>query len=285
MSIESLVSRQNADGGFPYSRGRSWTEPTVFAVLALLAEGETEGAARGIRWLAGQQREDGGWAPQAGVDQSTWVTALVALLSPERLGSKVHSRAIEWLLRVKGEESTFTYRVREKLLGNVRPADQAFVGWPWMPGNASWVGPTAASVLALGKELRRKESAQVRERLEEGRRFLLVRTCEEGGWNHGAVRSLGFRWHPYPETTGIALAALHGVKSPLLARSVTVAKEFLRGCRSADAVNWLRLGLLAHGELPADYCLSPEIAFRTLPEASLQLLVSAAQSGRDVFWV
>src|SRR5947209_17373957 len=80
MSIETLISKQNPDGGWPYLRGRSWTEPTVYAVLALLAAGETEAARRGLRWITSLERPDGGWAPQAGIDESTWVTALVALL-------------------------------------------------------------------------------------------------------------------------------------------------------------------------------------------------------------
>ena len=45
MSIELLVSKQNRDGGWPYVRGTSWTEPTVYAILALLAAGETEAGA------------------------------------------------------------------------------------------------------------------------------------------------------------------------------------------------------------------------------------------------
>ena len=36
MSIEILLKKQNRDGGWPYVRGGSWTEPTVYAVLALL---------------------------------------------------------------------------------------------------------------------------------------------------------------------------------------------------------------------------------------------------------
>ena len=281
MAIEILASKQNRDGGWPYVRGSSWTEPTAYAVLALLAAGGTEPARRGLRWILATQRHDGGWPPQAGIDQSTWVTTLVALLPPEQLGASAHARAIAWLLETTGRESTATYRLREWLLGNPRPPEQEFSGWPWIPDAAAWVGPTSLAVLALDKEYRRRPLPVIRERIESGRRFLLARMCQEGGWNHGSVRALGYESRPYPETTGMALAALRGVRSPGTQRGLAVARRFLGECRSADALNWLRLGLLAHGQLPAGYCHPLTIADRTLPDTSLGLLVAEAAKGRD----
>src|SRR4051794_25782495 len=99
MSTALLVSKQNRDGGWPYVRGASWTEPTVYAILALLASGQTEAAQRGLGWLRPRQLPDGGWPPQEGFDESTWVTALVALLPGESLGPAAHAHAIEWLWR------------------------------------------------------------------------------------------------------------------------------------------------------------------------------------------
>ena len=52
-----------------------------------------------------------------------------------------------------------------------------------------------------------------------------------------------------------------------------------KASRSADAVNWLRLGLLAHGQLPAGYCPPPDLACRTLSETGLEVLVSEAEKG------
>jgi hypothetical protein len=283
MAIEILAGRQNRDGGWPYVRGSSWTEPTVYAVLASLAAGETEPAQRGLRWIRATGRPDGGWPPKPGVEQSTWATALVALLPPEQLGARAHARAIAWLLETTGRESTVTYRVREWLLGNPRPPEQEFPGWPWIPDAAAWVGPTSLAVLALDKEYRRRPLPAIRDRIDSGRRFLLARVCGEGGWNHGSVRARGYESLPYPETTGMALAALRGVRSPGTERSLAVARRFLEECRSADALNWLRLGLLAHGQLPAGYCHPVAVANRTLPDTSLGLLVAEAEKGRDFF--
>jgi len=284
MTTEILAGKQNPDGGWPYVRGASWTEPTVYSILAMLAAGENHRAVRGITWLRRVARRDGGFAPQAGVADSTWVTALVALLPPEQLGAQAHQDAVRWLLRTTGYESTTVYRLRQWLLGAGRPADQEFAGWPWTAGAAAWVGPTSLAILALEKESRRRPSSELAQRIAEGRHFLVTRSCHGGGWNHGAIQALGYDSGPYPETTGMALAALRGVNAPEVRRGVEVAQRFLAGSRSADAINWLGLGLMAHGGMPADYCRPADVAFRTLPETSLAMLVCEAQKGRDVLW-
>ena len=283
MSVEYLLSKQNRDGGWPYARGVSWTEPTAYAVLALLDAGEREGAMRGLRWLRTTQRSDGGWGPQAGVDQSTWVTALAALIPPEHLGEPAHTNAVRWVGVQTGEESTMAFRFREWLLGNPPSAEQLSPGWPWVPGTAAWVGPTSFAILALEKDCGRRARPDLQKRISAGRRFLLNRTCEGGGWNHGSVRPLGYESKPYPETTGLALAALRGVRSPKVDVSIALARQYLSECRSADAFNWLRLGLAVQDQLPAEYCAPTKMEFRRLTETSLNLLVSAAVQGRNVF--
>jgi len=283
MSIALLIAKQNPDGGWPYARGASWTEPTAYATLALLAEGETRAAERGMRWMRLAQLPDGGWPPQRGMDRSSWVSALAALLPEEGLGASAHAGAIQWLLRTSGEETTFTYRLRQWLLGNSPAPDQQFAGWPWVPGSAAWVGPTALAILALEKEGASRPSSRIRERIESGRRFLLSRTCSDGGWNHGAARTLGFELPAYPETTGMALLAMRGVRSVKIDHALATAERFLAECRSTDAMNWLRLGLLVHGRLPVDSFRPEGLEPRTLPEASLKLLAANAEKGRE-FW-
>jgi hypothetical protein len=284
MSIQLVVSKQNRDGGWPYVRGSSWTEPTVYAILALLASGELEPARRGLNWLRAAQLPDGGWPPKTGFDESTWVTALVALLPPGELGSAALARGIAWLLGTSGEESSKTYRARMWLLGIPQPPEQEFPGWPWIPGTAAWVGPTSLAILALEREMGRRPSAAIRERVDQGRRFLLGRMCRGGGWNHGSVRALGYDAAPYPETTGMALAALRGVRTGEMEQALTVAEGFLGECRSADALNWLRIGLMAHGRLPDAYCPQSQVSCRTLPETSLDMLVAGTQKGADFSW-
>lgn len=284
MSLQRLIVKQNADGGWPHLRGTSWTEPTVYAVMALLVAGEHEAAARGLEWLRKTQRADGGWGPQSGVDESNWTTGLVALLPPESVGPKFHAAAISWLMGTTGHETSFEFRLREWLLGKEKRPQLEFAGWPWVPGAAAWVGPTSIAILALEKENARRPLAGIRDRVETGRRFLLARACEDGGWNHGSVGAFGYASKAYPETTGMALAALRGVRAKQVTAGVAVARGFLGQCQSADAQNWLRLGLAAHDALPQGYCVPANLAFRTIPETSLDLLLSDTRSGRGVFW-
>jgi hypothetical protein len=282
MSVSILLDKQNRDGGWPYAAGASRTEPTVYAVLALTAAGEAAAAARGLGWLRAHQLPDGGWPPQAGLDDSSWVTALAALIPPEQLGAREHVRAIEWLLGTADEESTAIFRVKQWLRGEPAATGKGS-GWPWVRGTAGWVVPTSLAILALDKEDARHPSNEIRTRVAEGRRFLLERMCATGGWNHGGVRAYGVEGLAYPETTGVALAAIRGVRGPATDRSIAAARAFLEGCRSVDARNWLCLGLMAHGQLAADYH-PPELAARTLIESSLGILVAETRRGRAVFW-
>jgi hypothetical protein len=134
-----------------------------------------------------------------------------------------------------------------------------------------------------GRGFSRTPSDRVRQRASAGRQFLLARACEEGGWNYGSSRPLGYPLHPYPETTGLVLAALRGVRAPQVDRALSLAERFLAECRSADALSWLRFGLRVHGRLPAGFSIPSGIQFRTVPEISLNLLMTAAEQGHDLF--
>ena len=282
-TLENVGAAQNPDGGWPYRQGGSWTEPTVYALLAhQAARGAASRGAEAAAWLCAAQRSDGGWAPRRSVDQSTWVTALVALLPVETIGAGRHARAVDWLLGLSGMESTPMARLSGFLRNGKLPDGPDVSGWPWFPGTAAWVTPTCAAILALKKHHGRQPSADLRERIDRAQGFLLSRRCADGGWNHGAARTLGYNLDSYPETTGQALLALKGTEPAKLADSFRLAQRFLREQRSSGGAAWLRLGLLAHQQLPAGAPLFT-MPCRTVPDAALTLIAAAAERGKNVF--
>jgi hypothetical protein len=215
------------------------------------------------------------------VAQSTWVTALVALLPRDVIGQSHHASAVDWLMRQSGQETSFLYKLRNELLGYDSNAPQANVGWPFFPGAAAWVSPTAISILALEKAGRYQAAASIHQRIAVGRQFLLDRICLDGGWNYGRSSVLGAEAPSYPETSGQALLALNQVKSPKLDKALAAAQQHAGGCQSSEGLSWLRLGLQAHGIVaPAP---ARELHCRNILDSALLVVALAALRGRNVF--
>ena len=145
MSIELLVSRQNRDGGWPYVRGVSWTEPTVYAMLALLAAGETEATRPRV----------GMGARAAAVGRRM---AAAGGVRGKHLGDRtggVASRGLRWgrprttapsrgCCAVKGRNPPRFIACASGCWATAIPPEDEFPGWPWIPGAAAWVGPDVA---------------------------------------------------------------------------------------------------------------------------------------------
>jgi squalene cyclase len=279
--MPDLAASQNPDGGWPFRTGTSCTEPTAYALLALVvASGSSSPAAkRAAEWLARTQRQDGGWSPRADVDQSTWVTALVLLL-PDDLQFGKRENAVRWLTAASGRESNWVERARAALLeGRVRHPEGA--GWPWFPGTAAWVTPTCFSLLAAEKVNRARPSVDLEDRCQQARTYLLTHTCRDGGWNHGSTKALGYDSDSYPETTGQALLALHGRGTDSIQKSVNSAQRQAQSCKSLEALSWLKLGLLAHGvRCPSGQ--APK-GHGSVTEEALDRLARAAEAGRNIF--
>ena len=251
-------------------------------MLALSAHGDTGGEATsgGIAWLKARQRSDGGWAPRDQVDQSTWVTALPLLLPGGVLAHVDAPKAVDWLMTQSGRESGWVNRLRMLLIGVRDDTDVSNPGWPWYPDTAAWVSPTALTLLALGKIQKRQSSKLLENRCAGGRAYLLARRCADRGWNHGSTRALGYDGPSYPETTGLALLALHGAGG--LEASLDMAAKHLAEARSLEAVSWLRMGLAAHSR-PAVPPHAAELEPRTLVDLSLALIADAAAERGNIF--
>jgi Prenyltransferase and squalene oxidase repeat len=281
--MASLLALQNPDGGWPYLAGApSWTEPTAYALLALAAAGGRHAGMdrsmdRGAKWLRASQRWDGGWAPQPGIEQSTSVTAVVALLGPRVLGAPEFEGAMVWMMRQDGRG--LLGRLERRLFGGRSGTEP--MGWAWYPGTNAWVTPTALSILALRKAQAWGRSG-TGERAAAASDFLCAHADRDGGWNYGAPRVLGVDARSYPETTGVALLALHGADNATVRTAVTWAQGQLNRCQSSEAESWLRLGLLAHAALARDAAPAVRPA-RNVQQAGLALLAEAAARGANPF--
>ncbi len=282
-AISALVNSQNPEGGWAYQGTVSWTEPGAFALLALRSEPQaSECVARGIRYLSSLQRPDGGWPPQAAIGQSTWVTAAAILALSDRLSPAALDQAVSWLLSQRGEETGLVRRLRLWMLGAGSIQTQG-EGWPWYPETAGWVAPTACTILALDKLRQRRPSEVLEARLRSARSFLWLRVCADGGWNHGSTRALGYEAASYPETTGLALAALRGSSSPKLPAALAAAERHLSATRSSSARSWLRLGLLAHRRPAATPGEEPP--WRGVMDTALYVLAEQAAAGNSPLWM
>jgi hypothetical protein len=276
-------SKQNGDGGWGYDHGGSWTEPTVFVLLAQSLTGvDGPSFAAGLKFLNATQRRDGGWSPRPGVEESTWVTALAAFLPERAIGPEPLRRAVAWLKLQTGRESSWSFRLRQRIAGNREAYPD---GWPWFPGAAAWVIPTSFGILAFeralaagsgDRALRERGDQAMRERIAAGREFLFARQCADGGWNHGSNQALGYPGDSYPETTGIALAALgRAPKSGRIEWAKETARRHLTSCRTTEGIAWLRMGLAAHGEtVQSPFRPDP----RTTLDQALTVLASAAHN-------
>jgi hypothetical protein len=206
---------------------------------------------------------------------------MVGLLPRDAIGHSHYSNAIDWLMGQTGQETSFAYRIRSELVGNGAGEREPRRGWPFFPGAAAWVSPTAFGILALEKARLAHMSGGVQQRILVGREFLLDRMCQDGGWNYGRSSVLGVEAPSYPETTGQALLALNEVPLSKLEKALAAAQEQGRGCQSSEALSWLQLGLQAHGIIMSGPLR--QLPCRHVVDSSLCILAQAALRGRNVF--
>lgn len=271
--LDQLSQAQNVDGGWSYQQGSSWTEPTAFALLALAAHSATRASClRACAWLRNHQRSDGGWPPHPATDVSTWVTSLALLALPEdALPSARRRGALDWMLHQLKPEPSPLERFIFRAARLTEP--QAPGGSPWFPGTAAWIGPTAFSAIALTAAARRDHDPKLLFAARQAKHYLLATRCEDHGWNHGGSKYRSQNAESYPEMTGLALLALDGVPSSELTRSLARAEAFLAAPGSSEALSWLELGLLRHGQTVADSGV--HFPCRTTRDVSLRLLALA----------
>jgi squalene cyclase len=232
-AAQFLIESQNPDGGWGYRvRGMSFVEPTAAAMVALrgLDQASTK---RGRDFLVSLQHPDGGWGI-AGMDsESGWMTAwaLIALVENAEAGGSVERGAI-WL--------TGTQNMRVTDPGLRQSVEKAFQidstlrGWPWQPGDAAWVHPTALAILALVATGRRDEA-------RPGIEYLLDRAVSSGGWNIGNPWMIEKPIPPTIHDTAIALRAIRAMDAAdnsRVTQAILYLREALLLAKTAAELAW-----------------------------------------------
>lgn len=187
-----LLATQNPDGGWGYAPGQaSLVEATAAVVLALDDPAPAAERERALAWLQGGQHADGGWGLNHADTHSSWLTAW-ALLALARAGAAggIYGRAIEWLLAAPILSAPQDDLQRGDVFRKLS-IDASLRGWPWRPGEGSWVEPTSLAMLALQSVPAAASDPPVAARLAEAVRYLQDRRCRDGGWNFGNPYMVG----------------------------------------------------------------------------------------------
>lgn len=277
-----LLGSRNDDGGWPTHHGRSWTEPTALALLALQgAKLPGQACALSASWLCHRQLPDGGWPPCSEVPTSTWVTSLALLsLAQEAHYSQGCPKGALWLAgHVYPELNPFQRLLKDHL--GIAPG-HAPGSSAWFPGTAGWVIPTSFSILALQSWSRRTKNTPFEDTIHSAQEYLLSRRCSDNGWNHGGSPQRSETAPSYAETTGLALLALASKSSNNLRPAIQLAERFLQKPDSTEGFCWLLIGLAAHGiELKnaPQWTIKP----KTTQEIALRLIAMQTLEGRNPF--
>ena len=223
---EFLVGSQNPDGGWGYRRhGTSYVEPTSAVMLALensaaRTRSEVEGRARDF--LLSIQHADGGWGIGALDAESGWMTAWAVLMLARFSDARAAvARGVQWLIDTEGLRVTDA--PSRAVIYQRLQIDSTLRGWPWQPGDAAWVHPTALAMLALCASGKPNEP-----RVRDGVVYLFDRAVASGGWNIGNPEMLGKTVPATIQDTAVALRALRATGAGADEARVAKAIQFLR---------------------------------------------------------
>ena len=250
---ELLSTRQLRSGGWSYfGSPQPSVETTTLAVMALSME-SSDAARSGLDQLARMQRRDGAWPAFGGDSDGSWTTALVlCVLNGTGEFESAREKALKWLLSERGREGHWLWRWKFKTVDRNVRFDPEKYGWPWASGSASWVIPTAFSVIALKQYTVCNRLEASEKRINLGVEMLLDRVCVAGGWNSGNSVVYGVPLRPHVEATAIALLALQDEhRSVMIDKSLDWLKLRAVGIDAVTSLAWCILSLFVYQE-PVD---------------------------------
>ena len=247
---ETLRSRQMKSGGWAYfDPVQESLEATCLAELALAPERQGKSSAA-IPFLLKSQLSHGGWPAFLGDSAGSWTTAL-ALCTLNATGDFAAAReeAFRWVSGERGREGHWFWRWKFKTADRNVRFDPDKYGWPWISGSASWVIPTAFSIIAIKQFTACNRSEAPEKRIRLGVEMLLDRACVDGGWNSGNSVVYGVPLRPHIEATAIALLALQDERrSEVIQRSLAWLDKEAPGVVSVSSLAWCILTLFVYQE-------------------------------------
>jgi hypothetical protein len=248
--IQELHRRELPDGGWSFSGSSQMSlETTCLASFSVLAE-QPSSAPHVVRPLLHAQLSDGSWPSFVGDGEPSWTTALaICVLNSANDSSGARERGQSWLLKTKGREGGWFWRWKFKLADRAVRFDPDRYGWPWLSGSASWVIPTAFSVIAIKQFTACSRTDVSERRIRLGVEMLLDRTCVDGGWNSGNSVVYGVPLRPHVEATAIALLALQDERrTETIQRSLAWLKQQATVINSGSSLAWCILSLFVYQE-------------------------------------
>jgi len=247
---EKLKSRQMKSGGWAYFDSvQESLEATCLAELALAPEMQASSSAA-ILFLLKSQLSDGGWPAFLGDSEGSWTTAL-ALCTLNSTGdfTAAREKAFRWLYAERGREGHWFWRWKFKTSDRNVRFDPDKYGWPWVTGSASWVIPTAFSIIAIEQFTVCNRSEESEKRIHLGVEMLLDRECVDGGWNSGNSLVYGVPLRPHVEATAIALLALQDEQRiEMVQKSLSWLRQNAASVDSVSSLAWCILTLFVYQE-------------------------------------
>ena len=224
-------------------------EATCLAELALAPERHAN-SSEAILFLLKSQLSDGGWPAFLGDSEGSWTTAL-ALCTLNSTGdfTAAREKAFRWLYAERGREGHWFWRWKFKTSDRNVRFDPDKYGWPWVTGSASWVIPTAFSIIAIEQFTVCNRSEESEKRIHLGVEMLLDRECVDGGWNSGNSLVYGVPLRPHVEATAIALLALQDEQRiEMIQKSLSWLRQNAASVDSVSSLAWCILTLFVYQE-------------------------------------
>ena len=248
--LKELHRRELAGGGWSFSGSSQVSlETTCLATFSVLAE-RPSSAPDVVQPVLHAQLSDGSWPSFIGDGEPSWTTALaICVLNSANDASGARERGQSWLLKTKGREGDWLWRWKFKLADRAVRFDPDRYGWPWLTGSASWVIPTAFSIIAIKQFTACSRSEISERRIRLGVGMLLDRVCLGGAWNSGNSVVYGVPLPAHVEATAIALLALQDEeRTPAIQASLDWLKQKSSSIESVESLAWCILSLFVYQE-------------------------------------